>query len=147
MDRLAGWTLVLVGVPGRPGRALARLAARPEVVALRPRPYLDLVPLLRACDVGAVPYREAGGRDTLKTYEYLACGLPVVATYDEPRPELAPWVEVAAGREAFAAACAASSRVGLRAGPPRAVLDECTWERRTSRLLATLDTLRPPGAR
>jgi glycosyltransferase involved in cell wall biosynthesis len=147
MSRLAGWSLVLVGVPGKPGPSLARLAERPGVVALRPRPYLDLVPLLRACDVGAVPYRAAGRRDTLKTYEYLACGLPVVATYDEPRPELSPWVRLAVGPEAFASACAASLRDGLRPGPLRTFLGECTWERRTSRLLAALDALHPPGAR
>lgn len=146
MDRLPGWTLVLVGVPPRPGRSLARLAGRPDVVALGARPYLDLAPLLRACNVGAVPYREAGRRDTLKTYEYLACGLPVVATFDEPRPELAPWVEVRSGREEFAAACALLARTGLsRPGELRSVLGEFTWERRTSRLLTALDALRPPG--
>jgi glycosyltransferase involved in cell wall biosynthesis len=148
MDRLAGWTLVLVGVPGSPGRSLARLVDRPDVVALGVRPYLDLAPLLRACDVGAVPYREPGRRDVLKTYEYLACGLPVVATFDEPRPELAPWVEMAAGREAFAAGCAALARKGLSHPEQlRTFLDECTWERRTRGLLAALDALHPPGPR
>lgn len=146
MDRLHGWSLVLVGVPEKPGR-LARLVARSDVVGIGARPYLGLVPYLEACDVGAVPYRGPGRRDVLKTYEYLACGLPVVATFDEPRPELAPWVTLAAGLDAFVDACTALSRRGLtQPGPLRAILEEHTWERRTSRLLAALDAARPPGA-
>ncbi|HYN40650.1 MAG TPA: glycosyltransferase [Thermoanaerobaculia bacterium] len=144
LDRLGGWSLVLVGVPERPGRSLARLVHRPDVVALGSRPYLDLVPVLRACDVGAVPYREAGGRDVLKTYEYLACGLPVAATFDAPRPALAPWVVRAAGPDAFAAACASLAHLAPVGSPElRAALEERTWERRTDSILALLDAVRP----
>lgn len=146
MDRLTDWSLVLIGVPQSPGPALGTLLHRPGVVALGAQPQPGLVPLLRACDVGAVPYREAGGRDVLKTYEYLACQLPVVSTVDEPPQNLTPWVTMASEPGAFAAACRELARSGLREKDRlRAVLGESTWERRTERLLTLLDAVRPPA--
>lgn len=148
LERLAGWTLVLVGVPRKPERSLARLMERPGVVALEMRPYLDLVPLLRACDVGAVPYRGPGRRDVLKTYEYLACGLPVVSTFDEPGSGLARWVTRAEGAVPFADACVARAREGLSDREAlRTALAAQTWERRTDRLLSLLDAVHPPATR
>lgn len=46
-------------------------------------PFLDLAPLLAKCSVGLVPYNHSPfneGSFPLKTLEYLAAGLPVVAT-------------------------------------------------------------------
>ena len=144
MGLLEGWSLVLVGVPANPGPLLARLLRRPGVIALGARPTLDLVPILGACDVGAVPYREAGGGDALKIREYLACGLPVVTTTIEPPRDLAPWVVRTAGAAAFAGECRRLSGEGL-AGQARLrqALEEGTWERRTGRLLSRLDRVSP----
>ena len=148
MERLPDWSLVLVGVPKRPSSSIRELLLRPGVVSMGIQAHLALVPLLRACDVGAVPYREAGGRDVLKTYEYLACGLPVVSTVDEPPRGLEPWVTMAPDPGAFATACRELSRSGLvEKDQLRAILGESTWDRRTGRLLTLLDAVHPPAAR
>ncbi|MGE5237163.1 MAG: glycosyltransferase [Acidobacteriota bacterium] len=145
LARLEGWTLLLVGVPRRPGPGLSHLLCQPGVVALPAQPHLDLVPLLRACDVGAVPYQQAAGRDALKTYEYLACGLPVVLTVDQPQPRLARWTAVVPDVAGFVAACTRLARDHF-AEPEqvREILAGMTWERRAEALLHRLDAIRPP---
>jgi glycosyltransferase involved in cell wall biosynthesis len=144
LDKLGGWTLVLAGVPARPRGGLAALLRHPGVVALPTLPQLDLVPLLRACDVGAVPYRAAGARDVLKTYEYLGCGLPVVLTADEPPRQLARWTTKAPDLDGFVAACRRMASEGLDdQARVRSILSETTWERRTEDLLRRLDAIRP----
>lgn len=144
LEKLEGWTLVLVGVPASPGGSLSRLVRHPRVVALPIQTNLGLVPLLRACDVGAIPYRQAGGGDAAKTYEYLACGLPVVAFANEPPPFLRPWVAQVADAGGFATACRRFAGAGLTE-PERlsALLADLTIERRAQRLLDRLDAIRP----
>jgi len=143
LDLLREWTLVLVGVPaaGRPSAALAALLARPRVVALQTRRHDALPALLRAADVGAVPYRPpGGGRDPLKTYEYLACGLPVVLSVDAPPAGFAGWTAQASDAASFAAACRRLlAQPRPDAGALRRALAERSWERRTASILAALD--------
>lgn len=145
IEKLDGWTLVLIGVPRSPGRTLAKLLGHPRVVALPPQPNLALVPLLKACDVGATPYRLPGGGDQVKTYEYLACGLPVVTLSSRPQPFLDPWVTQACSADALADACRSLARTGVTE-PERlsALLADLTIERRAQRLLDHLDAIRPP---
>ena len=146
LAKLEGWTLVLIGVPRSPGRGLATLIGHPRVVALPLQPHLALVPLLKACDVGATPYRRSGGGDAVKTYEYLACGLPVATLSHHPQPFLDPWVTQASSADELADACRNLARTGL-AEPERlsALLAELTIERRTQQLLDRLDAIRPPS--
>ncbi len=145
LQRLEGWTLVLVGVPSRPSPSLGALIDHPRVVALPVQPNLELPPLLAAGNVGAVPYRPpGGGRDVLKTYEYLACGLPAVVTVDEPLASLAPWIQTAPCVDSFVEACRTAAAVGLeRPEVVRERLADLTWERRTLRLLERLDEIAP----
>jgi glycosyltransferase involved in cell wall biosynthesis len=80
-------TLVLVG-PRRPAseamrRGLAALEAQPNVVFVGQVPVERVPFFVAACDVGLLPYRQNAWTEhihPLKMYEYLACGLPVVAT-------------------------------------------------------------------
>jgi glycosyltransferase involved in cell wall biosynthesis len=79
-DIRPAWRLVLVGPIGQDVSALRRL---PNVHLLGPRPYSSLPSFLAAMDVALVPFvRDAvtANADPIKVYEYLAAGVPVVAT-------------------------------------------------------------------
>lgn len=80
-------SFVLIG-PDRLARR--RLTPRPNVHLLGRRPHELLPQYLHSMDVGLIPFDVVGhpelvhGVHPLKLYEYLACGLPVVATeWDE----------------------------------------------------------------
>lgn len=81
----AGASLLLIG-PHDPTFEPTRfeaLAARPNVSHLGPRRFEDLLPYLKAIDVGIVPYANTPfNRNSfpMKTLEYLAAGRPVVST-------------------------------------------------------------------
>jgi teichuronic acid biosynthesis glycosyltransferase TuaH len=78
-------SLLLVGpiAPEFEPARVKRLLARENVQWAGPRPFQDLPAYLTAIDVGLVPYDHAAfniGSFPLKTLEYLAAGVPVVAT-------------------------------------------------------------------
>jgi glycosyltransferase involved in cell wall biosynthesis len=97
MDQLTGAlpdvTFVLIG-PLELARR--RLADRPNLRLLGVRPYAELPAYLRHATVGLIPFDVAGHPDLvsgihpLKLYEYLASGLPVVATRWEELAQLDP---------------------------------------------------------
>lgn len=102
--------------------ALRALLARPDVRALGPRPPDALPALMRHCDVGLVPFLENDHTRAslpLKLWEYLAAGLPVVATSLPSLRELgaAGTIALATGPAAFADAVrnAAAEPVARRA--------------------------------
>jgi glycosyltransferase involved in cell wall biosynthesis len=75
------WTLCLVGPPG--GTDLRPLRSLDNVHLLGPRPYQDLPRYLAGMDVALIPFVQDGvarHADPIKAYEYLAAGVPVVAT-------------------------------------------------------------------
>ncbi|HYM53782.1 MAG TPA: glycosyltransferase [Solirubrobacteraceae bacterium] len=85
------WSFALVGPvgPGDPRTDVSALAAEPNIHLLGHRTYEQLPAVLRAADVGLVPYARNQLTDSIfpmKVYEYLAAGLPVIAT---PLPALA----------------------------------------------------------
>jgi glycosyltransferase involved in cell wall biosynthesis len=74
------WSIVLIGPVGID---LSALSGLPNVHVLGPRPYADVPAYLAAMDVGLIPFRAEPvtyHADPIKAYEYLAAGLPVVAT-------------------------------------------------------------------
>jgi glycosyltransferase involved in cell wall biosynthesis len=84
------WSFALVGPigPGDPRADVSPLEAQPNIHLLGPRPYEQLPSILRAADVGLIPYARNPLTDSIfpmKVYEYLAAGLPVIAT---PLPSL-----------------------------------------------------------
>lgn len=86
-----GWSWVLVGPrgPGDPTTDVSGLHGLPNVHLLGHRPYEELPTVLRGADVAIMPYHVDGEMRSvfpMKTYEYLAAGLPVVST---PLPALA----------------------------------------------------------
>ncbi|HEY3759753.1 MAG TPA: glycosyltransferase [Solirubrobacteraceae bacterium] len=96
------WSFALVGPigPGEPRADLSLLNGEPNIHLLGPRRYEQLPDVLRAADAGLIPYAEndlTASIFPMKVYEYLAAGLPVVAT---PLPALAQVAEVATAADA-----------------------------------------------
>jgi glycosyltransferase involved in cell wall biosynthesis len=90
------WSFALVGPVGTgdPHTDVSALAAEPNVHLLGLRSYAELPDVLRAADVGLIPYARNELTNSIfpmKVYEYLAAGLPALAT---PLPALAGVAEV-----------------------------------------------------
>ncbi|HEU4462281.1 MAG TPA: glycosyltransferase [Solirubrobacterales bacterium] len=84
------WSIVLVGPRGAgdPTGDLSPLDNAPNIRMIGPRPANDLPQVLRGADVGLIPYAINDLTRSvfpMKVYEYLAAGLPVLAT---PLPAL-----------------------------------------------------------
>lgn len=85
------WSFALVGPigPGDPRTDVSMLTAEPNIRLLGGRSYEQLPAVLRGADVGLIPYalnELTTSVFPMKVYEYMAAGLPVVAT---PLPALA----------------------------------------------------------
>lgn len=96
------WSFALVGPvgPGDPRADVSMLSAEPNIHLLGPRSYNELPAVLRGADAGLIPYARnelTGSIFPMKVYEYLAAGLPVVAT---PLPALSEVAEVAKAADA-----------------------------------------------
>ncbi len=99
------WTFAFVGPigPGDPHTNVEVLRSATNIHLLGARRYERLPEVLRGADAAIVPYLLDGEMRSvfpMKTYEYLAAGLPVVST---PLPTLAevPEIVKAAGAEEF----------------------------------------------
>jgi glycosyltransferase involved in cell wall biosynthesis len=90
------WSFALVGPigPGDPHTDVSALTAEPNIHLLGLRSYEQLPNVLRTADAGLIPYARNQLTNSIfpmKVYEYLAAGLPVIAT---PLPALANVAEV-----------------------------------------------------
>jgi len=134
--------------PLRPALAPRLQGAPPNCHFLGARPYAELPAWLRHADAGLIPFRRTpltAGVDPVKLYEYLAAGLPVLATPFSAALEAAAAagaVCLAEGAEAFATALRA-----LLASPPpaerglHALAAPRSWDRQLAPLLGALDAL------
>jgi glycosyltransferase involved in cell wall biosynthesis len=96
------WSFALVGPvgPGDPHTNVSALAAEPNIHLLGRRSYAELPSVLRAADAGLIPYARNALTNSIfpmKVYEYLAAGLPVIAT---PLPALANVAEIRTAEDA-----------------------------------------------
>lgn len=133
--------------PWRPALAARLREAPPNCHFFGAQPYVDLPAWLRHADAGLIPFRRTpltAGVDPVKLYEYLAAGLPVLATLFSAELEAAATagaVSLAASAEDFAAAL----RALLAAPPPAARLQALaatrSWELQLAPLLSALDAL------
>jgi len=140
------WSIVLIGAVGEgdPSTTLNALADCPNIHLLGPRAYDDLPAYLRGAAVGLIPallndYTRA--MFPMKFFEYLAAGLPVVAT---PLPALDPYAELVQ-READAAGFARAIARALQQDPAlvppaRTVLEDVSYRSRTRQMLRLLQT-------
>lgn len=95
------WSIALVGPvgPGDPNTDVSALEAEPNIHLLGHRRHDALPAVLRAADVGLIPYainELTSSVFPMKVYEYLAAGLPVLAT---PLPSLAGVAEAASAHD------------------------------------------------
>lgn len=147
-----GWSFALVGPvgPGDPRTDVAALAAEPNVHLLGPRRYEQLPDVLRGADAGLIPYARNQLTDAIfpmKVYEYLAAGLPVVAT---GLPSIAGVAEVAtapdaAGLAARLDAALADRSPGRRAERSRAA-GAYSWDARLAQIAAAVAALDGGGS-
>jgi glycosyltransferase involved in cell wall biosynthesis len=96
------WSFALVGPigPGEPDADMSALEREPNIHLLGARSYTQLPDVLRAADAAMIPYainELTTSIFPMKVYEYLAAGLPVVAT---PLPALAEVQEIATAPDA-----------------------------------------------
>lgn len=141
------WSFALVGPvgPGDPLTDISQLAAEPNVHLLGARPYSELPDVLRAADAGLIPYARNALTESIfpmKVYEYLAAGLPVVAT---PLPALVGIDDVATAPDAAGLAelldeALAGDSPGLRAERSHRAASH-SWERRLEEIAAAIDAL------
>jgi len=144
------WTLALVGPVGLgdPTTDVSALAAEPNVHLLGPRPYEGLPSVLRGAGAGLIPYVRSPLTDSIfpmKVYEYLAAGLPVIAT---PLPALAGVQEVAtapdaAGFEAAIERALREDSPALRAERSARAASH-SWDERLREIARAIEAL--PGA-
>jgi glycosyltransferase involved in cell wall biosynthesis len=95
------WSFVLIGPVGIDVSPIQHLG---NVRLLGPRPYAVLPSLLAAMDVALIPFKQdqvTYHADPIKAYEYLAAGLPVVATDLPALRRLGHVVRLAASPGAF----------------------------------------------
>jgi glycosyltransferase involved in cell wall biosynthesis len=116
------WSFPFVGPigPGDPTTNVDGLKDLPNVHLLGHRPYERLPEVLRGGDVAIMPYHVDGEMRSvfpMKTYEYLAAGLPVVST---ALPALADVDEVVKVPAGDAAAMVAAIEAALAADGPDA---------------------------
>lgn len=141
-ERAPAWTFLFVG-PCSEG-ARARLDAIPNATVLGFRTPAELVPLLAHARAGLAPHRDTPhvrSSNSLKTYEYLAAGLPAIvpasASFADA-PETAWRASDPAGWvEALARADAAVDDPAFRAAQHASALPH-SWERKAERALGII---------
>lgn len=141
------WSFALVGPmgPGEPNTDTSTLKAEPNIHLLGPRSYTELPNVLRAANAGLIPYARNALTESIfpmKVYEYLAAGLPVIAT---PLPALADIADVATAPDAHGIAqlldeALAADSPERRAERSRAAASH-SWERRLEEIAVAITYL------
>jgi glycosyltransferase involved in cell wall biosynthesis len=142
-----GWSFALVGPvgPGDPHTDVSALAAEPNVHLLGLRSYEELPSVLRGADAGIIPYARNELTNSIfpmKVYEYLAAGLPVVAT---PLPSIAGVKEIAAAADAETMAALLDRALAEDSPAHRAqrsqAAGEHSWDQRLAQIAAAIEAL------
>jgi glycosyltransferase involved in cell wall biosynthesis len=141
------WSFALVGPvgPGDPHTNVSALAAEPNIHLLGRRSYEELPNVLRAADAGLIPYARNDLTNSIfpmKVYEYLAAGLPVIAT---PLPALANVAEVQTAEDADGIARLLERALSEDSPERRAESSRMaaahSWDRRLEEIAAAIDAL------
>jgi glycosyltransferase involved in cell wall biosynthesis len=141
------WSIALVGPigTGDPSTDVAALRGEPNIHLLGPRRYADLPDVLRGADAALIPYSVnelTRSIFPMKVNEFLAAGLPVVAT---PLPALAGETDVAVGDGADAVAAALDAALAADTPALRAARSaraaRRSWDERLAEIDRALDAL------
>jgi len=147
-----GWSFALVGPVGvgDPRTDVSALAAEPNVHLLGGRRYDELPAVLRGADAGLIPYARnelTDGIFPMKVYEYLAAGLPVVAT---ELPSIAGVAEVARASDAAGLAALLDDALAHDDPARRAARSQAaegrSWDARLAEIDAAIVALAPAGS-
>lgn len=141
------WSFVFIGwVTPYPSCAsdIHAIQALPNTYFLGCQQFEALPSFLKGFDVAIMPYRLSGAGPTVnpdKMYQYIAAGLPVVAT---PTPEIAQFsevIQVAVDAEGFVQAITrcVSKNGGDLIKRRTEIAQRETWEHRAQRQLAIMD--------
>src|SRR5262249_51478612 len=122
---------------GRANRSLDAIAGAPNIHYLGRKPYQTLPAYCKGMDAAILPFARGAltaASNPLKLREYLAAGLPVVATDIPEARALAPAIRVAASQAAFIE----QVRAALRAPGPdparsRSVASE-SWDAKAAQI-------------
>jgi glycosyltransferase involved in cell wall biosynthesis len=142
-----GFSFALVGPIGLgdPHTDVSVLESEPNIHLLATRSHSDLPNVLRAADVGLIPYVRSqltASIFPMKVYEYLAAGLPVVAT---PLPALADVEEVATAEDAPGIACLLDEALANNSPERRAARSQMaafhSWDRRIEEIAVAVQRL------
>jgi glycosyltransferase involved in cell wall biosynthesis len=141
------WAFALVGPigPGDPLTNVSLLEAEPNIHLLGARSYAQLPAVLRAADAGLIPYARNELTESIfpmKVYEYLAAGLPVVAT---PLPALAGLADVASAGDAPGIAALLDEALAQNSDTLKAARSQRaathSWDARLTEIAVALDAL------
>jgi glycosyltransferase involved in cell wall biosynthesis len=144
------WKFYLIGYGGSPEGT--QLPDNLHLLGKQPR--RELAAYAANWDVAIIPFKEerlARGADPIKTYEYLAMGLPVVVTGVFPPEGAEPYVQRAQGVEGFIQALRIASEDRDREDWGRedrernveerkAFAQTCTWSNRVDDLLKLVES-------
>jgi len=140
----SGITLLLAGQAGWRTGQLDRLRACGDCRYFGELDQKSVAALVSAADVGIIPYRPLSGMDrvqTLKRLEFLACGLPVVATGMDPYHDYRDQIILANGPESFVRAVRRAEALSpLDRDARLALAGKQTWNARVDRLAAYLES-------
>jgi glycosyltransferase involved in cell wall biosynthesis len=146
------WTLVFAGSEWAAGCAeeLRALKALPNVYFMGLLPVEEVPRFIAGCDVCLIPYRvndETRAISSLKLYEYLAAGRPVVSAPVPAAEEHAAVVRLAGGEVASwleqIEAALQERDDPAQIAARQAVAAENTWDRRVGQIEALLASLAP----
>jgi glycosyltransferase involved in cell wall biosynthesis len=139
------WHIVLIGateLSAQPDKADV-LRGLPNVHWFGQRPVAELPPAIADLDVCVLPYELnewTAGIDSLKLYEYLACGRPIVSADISAARSFAELVRIAHGPAEFSAQIEAALSEDDPASVERrkAVAAANTWDHRVAQIEALL---------
>jgi glycosyltransferase involved in cell wall biosynthesis len=144
-----GWSFALVGPTGMgdPSTDVSALQDVPNIHLLGGRHHTALPGVLRGADAGIIPYASnqlTASIFPMKVYEYLAAGLPVVAT---ALPALAGVQEIARAPGATAFVAALDDALAHTSDAERAARSQAaaahSWDARLAQIAAAIAALSP----
>jgi glycosyltransferase involved in cell wall biosynthesis len=141
------WSFALVGPVGvgDPRTDVSALGGEPNIHLLGARRYAELPDVLRGADAGLIPYARnelTNGIFPMKVYEYLAGGLPVVATQ---LPSIADVEDVATAPDAAGLAALLDDALAHDDPARRAERSQAaeahSWDARLEEIAAAIEAL------